>query len=225
MSRWIYCMVCVCDTGVRAYTQEEVTRLCSLSDFLVPSPVARKAPNLSRVHLFRPHRWDSNSLDASAVERWLFLEEYRTVRRVQTLIVADFHISPAFFARKNQPALPQAVNVPLRCCAGAGGHLWTSPWLSTQWWPPPWPAVTAWAVGTAAWTMRAKTSLSSQPRPHSSANPGRQLRYRIWSTLTLTDEIVRVRQAQIDQVAGVLSWAGKQTTIYTKNMAAKSRSV
>lgn len=35
----------VCDTGVTAYTEEEVTRLCSLSDFLVPSPVAREAPS------------------------------------------------------------------------------------------------------------------------------------------------------------------------------------
>lgn len=64
-------MVCVhvCDTGVRAYKQEEVTRLCSLSDFLVPSAVARKALNLSRVHLSRPHRWNLNSLDAAAEER------------------------------------------------------------------------------------------------------------------------------------------------------------
>lgn len=43
-----------CDTGVRSYTQEEVTRLCSFSDFLVPSLVARKALNLSRVHLSHP---------------------------------------------------------------------------------------------------------------------------------------------------------------------------
>lgn len=59
----------VCDTGVRAYTQEEVTHLCSLSDFLVPSAVARKTLNLSRVHLSRPHRCDLNSLDAAAEER------------------------------------------------------------------------------------------------------------------------------------------------------------
>lgn len=42
--------------GVRAYTQEEVTLLRSLLDFLVPSPVARKKPNLSQVHLSCPHR-------------------------------------------------------------------------------------------------------------------------------------------------------------------------
>lgn len=61
-----------------------------------------------------------------------------------------------------------------------------------------------------------KTSLSSQPRPRSSANPGRQLRYRIWSTLTLTDEIVRVRQAQIDQVAGVSVGLGNKLPFILK---------
>lgn len=68
----ILCGVCVFVTPASEHThtrQEEVTRLCSLSDFLVPSPVARKVLNLSRVHLSRPHRWDLNSLDASAEER------------------------------------------------------------------------------------------------------------------------------------------------------------
>lgn len=54
----------------------------------------------------------------------------------------------------------------------------SSQWRSTQCWPPPWPAATAWAAATAAWTTRAKTSASLQPRPHSSANPSRLLRYR-----------------------------------------------
>ena len=130
-----------------------------------------------------------------------------------------------FSQEKNQPALPQAVSVPLRCCAGAGGYLWTSPWLSTQWWPPPWPAVTAWAAGTAAWTTRVKTSLSSQPRPRSSVNPGRQLRYRIWTTLTVTDEIVRLRQVQIGQVAGVSVGLGNKLPFTLKHGSKKQKCV
>lgn len=68
--------ICVFVTLVSECThQEEVTRLCLLSDFLLPSPVTHKLPNLSRVHLSRLLRWDLNSLDASAEERCLFLDE------------------------------------------------------------------------------------------------------------------------------------------------------
>lgn len=61
------------ETGVRAIPAllEEVRSLHSLSDFLVPSPVARKVNNLSRVHLPRSYRWDLHLLDASE-ERCLF---------------------------------------------------------------------------------------------------------------------------------------------------------
>lgn len=113
MTRCIYSVVCLWHRRQSTHNRVRRKWQVSLSDFLVPSLVARKAPNLNRVHLSRPHRRDLHSpgcisrgaltFSGCVEDRWKRGDSDRG------------WVSRHCCAFQDQKGLPQAVNVLYRC--------------------------------------------------------------------------------------------------------------